>query len=69
MNKQEEIKEGIQELIFASWDKPVKSADLARDIIAYLHSQGVVIKKEELPAITKKGWYYLVESLIEVKEE
>ena len=46
MNKQQEIREGIQELIFESWDKPVKSADLAWDIIAYLHSQGCVIRVE-----------------------
>ena len=44
MSKQEEIREGVQELIFESWDKPVKSADLAWDILSYLHSKGVVIK-------------------------
>jgi len=34
----------------------------------YLHSQGVVIKKKGVLAIsTKKGWYYMVEPLIEVK--
>uniref|UniRef100_A0A6M3J588 Uncharacterized protein n=1 Tax=viral metagenome TaxID=1070528 RepID=A0A6M3J588_9ZZZZ len=52
MTNQEKIREGIQELIFASWDKPVKSADLAWDILSYLHSQGVVYKIEEkLPSI------------------
>ena len=30
-----------------------------------LSKEGVVRKKEELPIITKKGWYYLTEPLIE----
>jgi len=69
MTRQEEIREGIQELIFASWDKPVRSADLAWDIIVYLHSQGVRRMKDELPIITKKGWYHLVEPLIEEEQD
>jgi len=63
MNKQEEIRKGIQELIFESWDKPVKSADLAWDIISYLHSQGVVIKVESWLK-QRNGMVCTVESLI-----
>ena len=45
-----DIREGLEELIFNSWDKPIKSADLAYDIMAYFDSQGVVLKAEgELP--------------------
>ena len=55
MTRQEEIKEGVEDIIFKSWEKPVKSADLSFDILSYLHSQGVVIKvKGELP---KRIWY------------
>ena len=30
-----------------------------------LQELGVVIKRDELPIITKKGWYYLVVPLVE----
>ena len=67
MNKQEEIRKGMQELIFKSWDKPVnKSADLAWDIISYLHSQGVVIKDGSAGVHADGYICYPLEYLIEV---
>jgi len=39
----------------------------ASQILKYEDSKGVVQKADELPIITKKGWYYLVEPLIEMK--
>jgi len=61
----EEIREGIAEIILMSWGKDEKTIDTAYDITKYLHSRGVVIKRDELPTITKKGWYYLVKPLME----
>ena len=33
------------------------------EALKQLSDLGVVIKADELPIITKKGWYYMVESL------
>lgn len=41
--------------------------NIAMKILNYLHLQGGVLKADELPMVTKKGWYYLVEPLIEEK--
>ena len=46
MTKQEDIRGGIADIIFNSWGKYEKTTDTAYDIVAYLHSQGVVIKVE-----------------------
>jgi len=47
MSKQEEIREGIQDLIFEaqSWED-YTNEEMVDKILKYLHSQGVVIKVE-----------------------
>jgi len=41
----------------------------SKEVREYLHSQGVRRMKDELPIITKKGWYHLVEPLIEEEQD
>ena len=73
MTKQGEIWEGLKTIILMNVETNalgdiVFKVDGLSKVFAYLHSQGVAIKRErEFPIITKKGYYYLVESLI--KEE
>ena len=82
MTKKEEIREGLAERIGnclievgcggGGCPKAERAAldaqeNLLKNILDYLHSQGVVIKVDELAMSTEKGWYYLVESLIEEK--
>jgi len=62
MSERDEIREGIQRLEFTFG---FLSDEEVEEILEYLHSRGVVIRVEELPVITKKGWYYIVEPLVE----
>jgi len=59
-----EIREGVEKIL---WQGVKGEHSVCSDIFQFLHANGVVIKADELPIITKKGWYYIVKSLI--KEE
>jgi len=61
LTEQEKIREGLQEFIFESWDKSVKSTDLAWDILFYLYSHNVVIKVDsEMPEIKDNKYKWLL---------
>ena len=73
MPKREEIRKGLRNLIDDCYgaknpDYPKLTAfqpiKFLNELFPYLHSEGVVIKKEELPILTKKGEYYLTEPII-----
>jgi len=58
----EEIREGITKKIQLGIDFGFLSTQIAKEVLEYLHSQGVVIKKEEHRIYTG---YYQIEPLIE----
>ena len=70
MTKQEKIRRRVEKFVSkAYWYEGKKNVvvSITNEILSYLHSQDVVIRTDELPVITKKGWYHLVEPLIEDK--
>ena len=60
MTKQEEIREGLSDLIYGLAYRP-PDIDV---ILRYLHSQGVVIENKD-EAIFHHGYFPLIEPLIE----
>ena len=63
--KQEDIRELLETILVIAPVPMDDVKDVAGTILQMMESQGVVIRKDrELPIITQKGWYYLVESLI-----
>jgi len=68
MATQEEIKEGLIALFYEmGLGESIDFETFQQKIRQYLHSQGVRILRDELPIITKKGWYHLVDFLIDDK--
>ena len=72
MTKQEEIREGIKGVLFENGVS--NKRHITRLIVDYLHSQGVVIKKEFVPPYLpsvierEKQILAIVEPLIEVED-
>lgn len=65
-----EIREGIRKIEELWYGNPpdgtiaVNHKTFVSHLMEYLDSQGVVLKVDNLPIITKKGWYYMTERLI-----
>lgn len=69
MTKQEWVQRYLEDILNVAWKKGINKEGIdlteeANKARAHLTKWGVVIKVDELPIITKKGCYYMVEPQI-----